>query len=691
MADAPSREETPPRPYLTLRVGISGHRPKNATFPAGAETRVRAQLREVFDAIDRALEELKADSKEFYYAPKDGATPHKVRLVSGLAEGADQMAVDARPPGWDLDAILPFPQAYYLPDFQKSARDNATDVTAGFIAARDQATTLVELPADPNLKLVEPTDKKESEEYWRIRNQAYTRLGRFLVGQIDVLVAVWDGKREEGPGGTAEVVRAALQSGIPVIWISTVEDVYPRSVTEADETGRVVAPNAEVLHGPLKNVVSTIISVPATAPEPGHAKREPDASQRLRDFFKETWPKPTHSVSYDLFKRWIEGKKLRWTITPPSLENAQKDLDPLIDAAPAPAFRERIRAVLSPRYAWADQLAIERSNWYRSAYINCYLLAALLVAIALCGVFVHDIFDHNEAGMLAYKVALVLLELLLVWLIYRIVRKGRKGRWQQRWVEYRALAEMFRSVSFLAYLGEHGYIQRSHDLEPASSAWFLWYLRATTRELGLPSGVLDGTYQNELLLAAEKHMIDGQLEYNKNNTAPPLAAMHHRLHVIGLACFALTAALLVVFLGAYLVYMLGELCAGKSFDQLLGLHHAPSTLSQAELCGVFPWSEKLGHLLFMSKSCVTFFAALLPALGAAVFGIRETGDFEGFAKRAARTAEKLAELKADIVKARRKLSLELTTATLLAAAQILSEDVGAWQSVYGRKQLSLPA
>jgi hypothetical protein len=689
-AQPASDGDRPPKPNLTLRVGISGHRPKDTTFPAGAVDRVRRQLRDVFDAIDRTLEELKHANKEFYAQDGAAAVPHKVRLVSGLAEGADQLAVDARPSTWELDAVLPFPEAYYLPDFKTSARDGK-DVTAGFIAARDKATTLVQLPRDPRLSLEEPTAKKENDEYWRLRNQAYARLGRFLLGQTDVLVVIWDGKREEGPGGTAEVVRGALDAGIPVVWISTAEDIYPRMVAEADENGHAVAPDADALQGPLRSVLSTIVSVPTVAPEPGHGKHNPSAEQRLRDFFAETWPKPTYSVIYDLFKRFVEGKKLRRVIKPPTPQEAQSQLEPFIAATPAQAgaLRERVRRFLAPRYAWADQLAIERSNWYRSAYINCYLLAALLVAVALFGVFVHDIFEHNDRAMLAYKAALVVFELLLIWLIFRIVRRGRRFRWQERWVEYRALAEMFRSVPFLAYLGEHGYIQRSHDFEPASSAWFLWYLRATIREIGLPSAVLNGTYQNDLLIAVEKHVIDDQLGYNKG-TATALARMHRLLHVFGDFCFILTGILLGVFFAAYIVYLAGEFCAGKSIADLIGWHHGSPALGTIELCGASPWSEKLGHVLFVSKSSVTFFAALLPALGAAVFGIRETGDFEGFAKRAARTAEKLGELKHDVAKARRKLALDSTTGTLLATAQVLSEDVGAWQSVYGRKQLNLP-
>lgn len=669
---------------LTLRVGISGHRPKDSTFPASSVGFVEKRLAEALREIETTLGEIKGESKDFYAKNTNGDVSHGARLVSGLAEGADQMAIKARPPGWAIDAILPFPKAEYLLDFEKSARDGR-DVTNDFLKAYGQSATKAELPRDPLLPHAIPADAKGQEKYWQIRSQAYARLGRFLLSQIDILVAVWDGRREEGAGGTAEVVRGAVNAGIPVLWVSTFEDVPARLV---HETGGDARPITEATGKPrtLRDALSTIVAVPASSPEPGHGHRHPSAQQRLRDFFGESWPAPTRSVSYDLFKRWKEGKTLRWKIEPPTLENAKAQLEPFLKATPDTALelRERIRDTIAPRYAWADQLAIERSNWYRSAYINCYLLAALLVLIALLGVFVHDIFDHNDAAMLAAKAALVFVELALIYRIFRTVKRGRRDRWQERWVEYRALAEMFRSLPFLAYVGEHGYIQRSHDLEPASSAWFLWYLRATIREIGLPSAVLDEPYQKQLLKAVEDHVIDsdwGQLEYNEG-AAKTLSRMHHALHIFGDYCFIVTAFVLGAFFFAYAVYIGGEVLSGKNLFELIGVH-AAHTQHETRL-------DRLGDVLHSLKSFVTLLAALLPALGAAVFGIRETGDFEGFSKRAARTAEKLKEVKRDFEKSRNKLALESTDATLLATAQILSEDVGAWQSVYGRKQLSLP-
>jgi hypothetical protein len=681
----------PPKPALTLRVGISGHRPKPNTFPPEAQGYVPGQLHEVFVAIDKVLEELKSTNRDFYAEGVDRKIHHRVRLVSGLAEGADQMAVEARSENWAVDAILPFPVDEYHKDFKNPAQGTPEKAIADFEHAKSQATTIIQLPCDPLMPGEIPADAKEQAKYWQIRSQAYARLGRFLLGQIDLLVAVWDGQREEGAGGTAEVIRGALQFGIPVIWISTRAMTAPRIIKEIDEDGVPSMRDGDLTSGSLRHALSTVVSIPISAPEPVHGTANPSARARLEDFYGETWPKPTRSVTYDLFKRFVEGKNLRLRIKPPSRGDAERDLDSFIDATPPQAapFRDRVREILAPRYAWADQLAIERSNWYRSAYINCYLLAALLVAIALLGVFVHDIFGHNEAAMLATKSALVLIELGLIAVIFWIVKKGRQFRWQGRWVEYRALAEMFRSVPFLAYVGEHGNVQRSHELEPASSGWFLWYLRATIRELGLPSAVLDDAYQKKLMDAVMTDVIDGkygQLKYNED-TAATLAHMHHRLHVFGDFCFILTAMLLGIFLAAYAVYIAGEWYAGKPLLELIGWHSA----HEAGSTGPQSWQEALGHLLQVLKSYVTYLAALLPALGATVFGIRETGDFEGFSKRAAHTAEKLAEVKRDMEKPRRSLTLDTTAVTLLATAQVLSEDVGAWQSVYGRKQLGLPA
>src|ERR1044072_9029975 len=92
----------PPKPRLTLRVGITGHRPNK--LPAAIVPRITSQLSVVFRTLDEIAGGILHDDADAY--AKESAV---IRLVSGFAEGADQMAVLACPGAWQIDALLPFP------------------------------------------------------------------------------------------------------------------------------------------------------------------------------------------------------------------------------------------------------------------------------------------------------------------------------------------------------------------------------------------------------------------------------------------------------------------------------------------------------------------------------------------------------------------------------------------------------
>jgi hypothetical protein len=80
----------PPKPRLTLRVGITGHRPNK--LDDRAVKRIGPQLTEVFAAIDKAAADILRDNAAVY--AEDAPV---IRLISGFAEGADQMAVAGLP------------------------------------------------------------------------------------------------------------------------------------------------------------------------------------------------------------------------------------------------------------------------------------------------------------------------------------------------------------------------------------------------------------------------------------------------------------------------------------------------------------------------------------------------------------------------------------------------------------------
>ena len=147
-----------------------------------------------------------------------GHTP-VITLVSGLAEGADQLAVSSRPPGWELHAILPFPRARYRDDFAPAHATGGVDRRAEFEAVLAQAGSIVELP--------------EAED----AVDGYERAGECMLQQSDLLVAVWDGEPASGRGGTEAVISQAIAAAIPVIWIRSDRDEMP-VLLSADRSGQ---------------------------------------------------------------------------------------------------------------------------------------------------------------------------------------------------------------------------------------------------------------------------------------------------------------------------------------------------------------------------------------------------------------------------------------------------------------------
>src|SRR5262245_28469721 len=221
----------PPKPRLTLRVGITGHRPNKLFGPAVA--RVAHQLPQVFAAIERTATNILPASQSFY-----ANEPAVMRLISGFAEGADQMAVSVCPAGWHIEAILPFPRDEYLKDFAASAAADKRDVRDEFHNSLAKAAVVTELPYPHSGN----------------RDQGYADSGGYMLRQIDVLIAVWDGKPPK-TGGTGAIAREAFTGGIPVVWLSTEQDAPPRLITSFSDEGVPTASNADCTTSELQTAL----------------------------------------------------------------------------------------------------------------------------------------------------------------------------------------------------------------------------------------------------------------------------------------------------------------------------------------------------------------------------------------------------------------------------------------------------
>ncbi len=171
---------TPNSIPFRLRVGVVGHR--DLSHDAVLRDHVEMALRRVRRLV-----------------PSSALTPLRLTIVSALAEGADQLvaqvALDHQ--GTLIEAILPMPrQDYALTRATPQARHTLAELL-------DRAVAVDVVEAAPSLA------------------ETRSRAHYDVVERCDVLIALWDGLPSHDPGEPAEIVAAARDQGIPLLWIET--------------------------------------------------------------------------------------------------------------------------------------------------------------------------------------------------------------------------------------------------------------------------------------------------------------------------------------------------------------------------------------------------------------------------------------------------------------------------------------
>lgn len=656
--------DTLPRPRAVLRIGITGHR-LNKLTPEGRTT-VRASLADTLTAIEA---ETRGALEAVPSLPYAAASP-ELRIVSALAEGADRFAVEAAPAHWPVHAILPMPVAEYERDFA-SAEPGSTSLSE-FRSLLGRAAEVVELP------LVGGADEPD-------RPQQYDLLATFLARHVDILVAVWDGLAASGPGGTAMAVTRGLAEGAAVVWINANQPDDVRLLTGFADLD-IEQPQAEPLDKAVLGAAVTALlgGGRARAPEaagprdaPGHGSAHGGADDEDPPrYLVEPWPTRLRwALAYPLLRRLSGAGSPPLTHVYPPLgavdggwERFFAVLHGTEAGSPKSPRPAAMRDILLPRSAWADTLALYHSHLYRSAYVTVFTLAGLAVPVGLLYLFLQD-----SPAILDIKAGFVALELLIIAAVVLLVRVGTREHWHRSWIETRELSELLRLSRPLACIGALA------DLPgvapgPAHGSFPLWYARATIREIGLVSATLDGPYLRRVLAATLETDIAEQRAYHEAN-ARNLSRIDHFLHVWGNRCFGATIAVLAAYLALWLL------------DAAVSTGHAAAPGGHAGGLHAF-----LHEVL---KPLASVLAAGLPALGAALAGIRAQGDFGEAARRSAATqAELLAvedEIRTVLASPLPGPSLARATDILVAATRIMMNDVQAWRQTYVSKALTLPA
>ena len=121
-------------------------------------------------------------------------------ILSPLAEGADRLVATEvlKFHNTSLRVVLPLEIEDYCKDFTSPTS------LAEFQNLLEQADQVKVLPSVDN------------------RNLAYEAVGRYVVDNCDLMIALWDGcKTHNKQGGTAEIVAYAKNKQKPICWINS--------------------------------------------------------------------------------------------------------------------------------------------------------------------------------------------------------------------------------------------------------------------------------------------------------------------------------------------------------------------------------------------------------------------------------------------------------------------------------------
>ncbi len=157
---------------VPLVIGVTGHR----------------------DLLEEEQEGIKQRVRDFFEQMRASFPDLPLMVMTPLAEGADRIAAEvAYELGIPIVVLLPMPRHLYEHEFKgESLREFQTMRGLG---------EQVELPLLPELSEADVINQGTG------RDLQYAQLGAYLAAHSHVLLAIWDGKPSNAPGGTGHVIK----------------------------------------------------------------------------------------------------------------------------------------------------------------------------------------------------------------------------------------------------------------------------------------------------------------------------------------------------------------------------------------------------------------------------------------------------------------------------------------------------
>jgi hypothetical protein len=647
-------------PTVRLDIGITGHRSWHPVFAANRDA-IAATLAALMDVLDRAAVD-EAQSGE--------AAPPVVRLYSLLAYGADLMAVQAaRERGWPVIAPLPFGRALNLAinaqpnslaDMQAlltdgEVQDAATAARAADIRESAGIVDLFELAEQDAAvcalyhdHLAAPEDEAAKSAFAALCSDRAAMAGRVMLEHCDLLIGIWDGETRGSIGGTRHSIEAALDLGVPVVWIDARNPRGWHLLHATEElAGLAVRPPAVADESGLRALLAASLRPSgqgwqaAFGREKWRGKSNPwfQAYRRIEKTFGEPGKQPFRRLTqhYEAPETVAAGSGAPLLAAAAALPGMDPELPPQIATG-----------VLRP-FAWADGV----SSWLSDAYRGGMVASFFLSAFAIIGGIAYLPFASVDA-----KWGFAAFEFLLLAAIIAIFMTGKRRRWHERWFETRRVAEYFRHAPILLLLGA----ARSTGRWPrgADGNWPECYVRHALRAIALPQMQVTSPFLREALALMRDHHVEPQRRYHQGK-AQLLQRAQHNLDRLSEFLFLLAVISVALFLAIKGGAVLGWLPSNWPHD---------------------------------SAKAFTFLGVLFPTLGGAFAGVHYFGDFERFAAISEISAEKLDDVatRINLLLAAPDSEIIYARVSVLAHAidAIVVDEIENWQAVFGGKHITVP-
>ncbi len=511
------------KPRLALRVGITGARSLETRRLSDIHAKVRVALTCIRDEMMSLAHD--PDVGRLYAVDDKKVCVPFLRIVSPLALGADRLvAEEALALGYKLYVPMPFSRAEYEHDFtgtDPAKAPNALPMTA----AEDigQFRTLLERAGEDWMSLDGDYDQKQSGRDEQ-RNRAYEAVGRFVVRNSDIVVAIWNGELAAGRGGTQQVVDYAASVGVPVWWIHATVDTDPRWIADVHDARDPLSAALAV------DSVPTYLCQQILGPKP--IARD---SKTLLAWLARPWQSETVDPAEDYFKEQPLPDWFVWRLYTAMM---------LFASGYKPSAKKPKKRNASgywfERYRLADARAGEYAARYRSSYVWIFLLTTLSLTFgAVANAF------HGRPNVVVF---FALFECVALLTTLGIAVGALCCDWHEHSIEYRLLAELCRKQQVLGLLGRAisfgavrrlaAQIQEAEDVAPQAGArdssrhkrppdravWVSWLFMAYQRAAPLPRGdiaaLLPGVLSDDVL----QDLVNEQLEYHETRAEMTSAA-----------------------------------------------------------------------------------------------------------------------------------------------------------------------